>query len=224
MHKVTLWLDHVTDPEDEFYVHKISDEIYRFTPAGEVLQLGTPQNQTNFRNLEFGVLESHIAVTLILNALRQLSWEKDEQQDAIGDLQAEDIELAGDIEELEEKTGLKVSDIKNALVMVMNMARQNHWDIDDIKAWIEKRDAIETGTKALTNSLKFPFNNSKQTVSLGTARKNTNYIVLTEVIAYSGNVGQVTVSGKLVNGFSISYTGSAKSVTVKYTVLGGNET
>jgi len=36
-----------------------------------------------------------------------------------------------------------------------------------------------------------------------------------------GNPGEIVVSDKLVNGFKIAHTGSAPSVTIKYTVIGG---
>ena len=83
------------------------------------------------------------------------------------------------------------------------------------------RTEIEAGTVTLTNSGTFPFNNSQRTVALVTERANQNYIVDYEVTAAVGNVGDIIVSAKLVNGFKIEYTGSATSVTVKYQVLGG---
>ena len=48
-----------------------------------------------------------------------------------------------------------------------------------------------------------------------------NYIVITEVVNANGNVGEITVSDKLINGFKLAFTGSATAVTVKYTVIGG---
>ncbi len=83
------------------------------------------------------------------------------------------------------------------------------------------RTAIEAGTVTLTNNQAFPFNNSQVTVPLVTERANQNYIVDYEVTAATGNVGDIIVSAKLVNGFKIEHTGSASSVTVKYQVLGG---
>lgn len=81
--------------------------------------------------------------------------------------------------------------------------------------------SVEAGTVTLTNNQVFPFNNSQVTVPLVTTRNNQNYIVDYEVTAAVGNVGDIIVSAKLVNGFKIEYTGSATSVTVKYQVLGG---
>jgi len=83
------------------------------------------------------------------------------------------------------------------------------------------RTTIEAGTVTLTNDQAFPFNNSQVTVPLVTERANQNYIVDYEVTAATGNVGDIIISAKLVNGFKIEHTGSATSVTVKYQVLGG---
>ena len=79
----------------------------------------------------------------------------------------------------------------------------------------------EVGTVTLTNSGEFVFNNSAKSVALATPRPSTNYRVDTEVTAKNGNVGEVEITGKTMNGFTIAFTGSATSVTVKYTVIGG---
>ena len=84
------------------------------------------------------------------------------------------------------------------------------------------RTDVITGTVTLTNSSDYPFNNSVVTVPINSARDNANYIVDYYVTASSGgNVGDIIISDKLVNGFKIEHTGSATSVTVKYLVLGG---
>ena len=95
-----------------------------------------------------------------------------------------------------------------ALLLLLNGARQNTWE-------------IESGTKHLTNSLTFPFNNSQTTVALSADNENGEYIVLTEAVEANGNVGEVVVTDKLTNGFKLAFTGSATAVTVKYTVIGG---
>ena len=79
----------------------------------------------------------------------------------------------------------------------------------------------ETGTASLTNSLLFPFNNSKKSIALVNKQKDTNYVVLTEPQSASGVIGEIEVSEKQVNGFKMAYTGSASTATVKYYVIGG---
>lgn len=73
----------------------------------------------------------------------------------------------------------------------------------------------------LTNTLTFPFNDSTQTVSLGTARKTLNYDVSWELISANGNVGDITVFDKQLNGFKIAFDGSATNVTLKLRIKGG---
>ncbi len=79
----------------------------------------------------------------------------------------------------------------------------------------------EIQTVTLTNTLKFPFNDSIYTVSLVTARKTLNYDVSWEVTAANGNVGDIIVTDKQLNGFKIAFDGSATSVTLQLRIKGG---
>lgn len=79
----------------------------------------------------------------------------------------------------------------------------------------------EIGQAAMTNTETFPFNDSIKTVALSKQRDTTNYRVVTEVLSADGPVGDIIISDKQLNGFKISFTGSAKNVTVKYYVQGG---
>lgn len=65
------------------------------------------------------------------------------------------------------------------------------------------------------------FNNSQITVALTATRKTLNYDVSWEVVSSTGNVGDVVVSDKQLNGFKIAYDGSASSVTLKLRIKGG---
>lgn len=80
-----------------------------------------------------------------------------------------------------------------------------------------------TGTATLTNTKRYPFNNSAQTVALEAARDHRDYTVITEVLSAEGEVGDVTVSGRAVNGFKLAFTGSAAQAVIHYTVIGGLE-
>lgn len=82
----------------------------------------------------------------------------------------------------------------------------------------------ENGTVTLTNSATafFGFNNSGQTVALQTVRKTMNYDLDIEVTSFSGGqIGDVIVYDRQLNGFKLRFEGSATSVTVKYKVRGG---
>ena len=79
----------------------------------------------------------------------------------------------------------------------------------------------EIQTVTLANTKTFPFNDSVQTISLDTARKTLNYDVSWEVTAANGNVGDIIVSEKQLNGFKVAFDGSATSVTLKIRIKGG---
>lgn len=73
----------------------------------------------------------------------------------------------------------------------------------------------------LTNTQDYPFNNSKKAVQI--SQKNTkNYTVTAEVFSVEkGSVGDIVYSDKLLNGFKVAYTGSAKKVVLNLYVQGG---
>lgn len=79
----------------------------------------------------------------------------------------------------------------------------------------------EEGSVTLTNSEKFPFNTSQQSVALVTEQEDTSYAVIADIVSAVGNAGEVIVSGKQTNGFKLEYTGSATSAVVHYFVIGG---
>ena len=85
------------------------------------------------------------------------------------------------------------------------------------------RDA-ERGRIVLVNTKQYPFNDSVTTVALKYECADRDYFVLTEVLNSAGDVGDVgdvVISGKAVNGFKIAYTGSAKQAEIAYCVMGG---
>ena len=95
--------------------------------------------------------------------------------------------------------------------------------------WIRQKIADYTAeflneikTVTLTNSKGIPFFNVEaQTIDLTTTRKTLNYDVSWEVVSANGNIGDISVADKQLNGFKISYDGSATSVTLKIRIKGG---
>lgn len=81
--------------------------------------------------------------------------------------------------------------------------------------------AVETQTVELTNSGSYPFNNSVKTVSLRKTRNFSDYTVEAEVLDHKGNVGDVRIYDRLLNGFKVAFDGSAKSATIKLRIKGG---
>lgn len=74
----------------------------------------------------------------------------------------------------------------------------------------------------LKNTQKYPHNNSIKTLQLVTPRNTKDYTVTVEPVAVKdGAVGEFEISDKLLNGFKVKYTGSAKSVSVRCYVRGG---
>ncbi len=79
----------------------------------------------------------------------------------------------------------------------------------------------EINNVTLTNSLAYPFNNSKVTINLSESRDAVNYTVVIEIVSSVGEVGEIKITDKAINGFKIEFTGSATSVVIKYYVQGG---
>lgn len=92
----------------------------------------------------------------------------------------------------------------------------------ELEHQLENEAAVEEHTITLTNTQAYPFNNSKTTVNLTKVRANKTYIVDVEITAHSGGeVGDIKITDKLLNGFKVEFDGSAKSVTVVLRIKGG---
>ena len=74
MYERTYWKDHVRTPDNTYNVKSNGDGTSTITPAGKVMQQGTPQDQTHFNNLEYGISDAHAALGLLLNFARQNAW------------------------------------------------------------------------------------------------------------------------------------------------------
>jgi hypothetical protein len=79
---------------------------------------------------------------------------------------------------------------------------------------------VEMETVTLKNSKDWPFNDSVQTVALEKFWDNRDYTVQTEVVSADGDVGDMIISGKAINGFKIAFTGSARQAVIRYQVMG----
>lgn len=133
----------------------------------------------------------------------------------VTDLAGDVTELTGDLEDLGADVVIVDADGDIASKLLINALRQHIWSSED-NAMI-----CENGTATLTNSRKFPFNNSMSTIALANRQRNTKYVVIAEVVTVAGNIGDVVISDKQVNGFKMGFTGGAASATVNYIVIGG---
>lgn len=116
-----------------------------------------------------------------------------------------------------------IQDAHIAYALLQQHVREKGWQDDTRLDALEKATVQETGTVTLTNSQSFPFNNSKKTVALANVRDNLNYVVVvvSKTANDNGNIGEIEISERQVNGFKIEHTGSSASVTVVYAVIGG---
>lgn len=83
----------------------------------------------------------------------------------------------------------------------------------------------ESHTVELTNSKSYPFNStvsSPVSVPLTTNRKNLYYSIEAEATSVEGGlVGDIHITDKQLNGFKVSFDGSAKRVTLTIRIKGG---
>lgn len=115
-----------------------------------------------------------------------------------------------------------IHDVSMAFGIIFQHLLQSEPDHEERIGVLENDCTVEAGTVTLTNTSKYPFNNSAKTVALTKTRKSTNYLVECTVESYSGGLpGDIMVSGKATNGFKVEFNGSATSVTIKYIVKGG---
>ena len=102
----------------------------------------------------------------------------------------------------------------------MQQQRLNDAHLEEIDGEV----AGESHSVTLTNSASYPFNSSADTpttVALTTTRKNLFYTVEAEVTAHTGEVGEIHITDKALNGFKVSFDGSGRSVTLTLRIKGG---
>lgn len=83
MYHKTDWRDHVTDKPGLYIITDNKDGTWTITPAGKVMQQGTPQDQEHFNNIENGVWDIYAALGMMFNTVRQQGWQLNEAVAAI---------------------------------------------------------------------------------------------------------------------------------------------
>ncbi len=136
-------------------------------------------------------------------------------EQSIGDIDEDLGDLDESVKALASDAEIINADGDIGATLILFALRHLGWKIDDAAL------ICEQGTKTLTNTQQFPFNNSQTSVALVNRQKNTKYAVLAEITSAVGNAGEAVVSDFQVNGFKLAYTGSASSAVVKYIVIGG---
>lgn len=117
-----------------------------------------------------------------------------------------------------------IADLQEFELKLTSMAEVNTLKIMQLDRDIDGLKGVIVPA-TLTNTLEYPFNDSKATVAISSNRNTTDYYVVPELVSASGgngaSVGELRVSNKLLNGFKLEFTGSATAVTVNCHVIGG---
>lgn len=197
MYANLTWLDHVVTPDRTFTMEQNADGTVTLIPAGTVIQQGTNMSAANFNNIEMGITDHDLAMQILITLARSLADRETVSEKDIADLNENFARILADWETVSE---IDIADLNENLLA-------------EIKA--------EEKTVTLTNSDKYPFNGSIASVSMAKARNTKNYTVEAEVTTSDGNVGEIVISDKTLNGFKIAFTGSAKNVTATIKIRGG---
>ena len=75
-----------------------------------------------------------------------------------------------------------------------------------------------SGSVLLENRMPFPFNDSARVVVFPCEAPDREYDVVTELVSADGNVTEISVSDRALNGFRLSFIGDAHSAEIRYTV------
>ncbi len=174
---------------------------------GKVMQEGTPQSATNFNKMENGILEALLIGSEITRMLLHLGRTSDSQEKDIASAEQRMMAAVDSVALDTMDAALAATENIRNLVLMKNT----------VDGLVGEKIQI-----TLTNSQQYPHNNSKKTVQLTTPKNNMDYTIEYEVASVTGGaVGDFEFSDKLLNGFKIAFTGSAKSVTVNCYVRGG---
>ncbi len=118
--------------------------------------------------------------------------------------------------------GIQDATLAGQFVAWGNLQQQRQNDAHQAKT--DSEVLGESHTVTLTNTAKLPFNSTMDnptTVALTKTRKNLYYTVEAEVTAHTGEIGEIHITDKALNGFKVSYDGSGTSVTMTLRIKGG---
>jgi hypothetical protein len=155
MYEPKLWQDHVTQYENRYTESKNDDGTITHTPVeGEVIQQGTPQNGTNFTNMETGISDAtELAALLAIATIHQ--------QQATADLAGEAIEVT--------LTNSQQYPFNNSAKTVSLVTERNHMDYT-VEAEVVEYSGGFPGdivvSDKLLNGFKIAYTGSAQSVKL----------------------------------------------------------
>ena len=165
MYKQTEWQDRVTEFEDRFKVTDNPDGSKTHTPVeGEIIQVGTPQNQTNFNNMENGIQDATMAHQI-------LAWANFHQQRRNDVHEASvDAEIIGELHEItltNTQTFPFNSSVDSPRTVALGTARKNlFYTVEaEVKAHTGLVGEVIVSDKAL-NGFKIAYTGSGSSVTL----------------------------------------------------------
>lgn len=205
MYMKTDWIDHVVSPQHTIRLTDNGDGTYYVEEVGTIIQQGTNMNAVNFNNMENGILAGYLTA---VEAARYLECAQNHLTDHDTHLSTLDTSF---------------EDLTKDVYFINNTL---HEAVLTTKKALDMAEALKSFvlTVTLTNTQKYPFNNSVQTVPLGNGnlRNSKDYTLIVEIMSYSGGcVGDIVITDKMLNGFKIAHTGSAATVNLKIYVQGG---
>lgn len=209
MYNSTFWKDHAVTPANTYTLTENPNGTVTLIPAGTVVQQGTNMNAANFNNMEAGIMAAYATAVEAMNVLRLANDKNSKHDDDIAQIRTSIAELTAD-------TAKQVHFVDVGMLEAARVAMLAYQKAESIEGFVM--------TATLTNTKKYPFNNSVQTLAIPqtSTRTTKDYTVTVEVTDYSGGcVGDIVVSDKMLNGFKVAHTGSATSVSLKIYVQGG---
>lgn len=165
MHNQTRWQDRVTEFEDRYRETNNPDGSVTHTPVdGEVIQEGTPQNQTNFNNIEHGIQDATIALQVLAVAMYRDQLRDNAHQELM------DSEVLGEVHEITLKNTLTPpfnSSIDAPTSVALTKARKNlYYSVEtEVKSHKGVVGEIVISDKAL-NGFKIAYTGSASEVTL----------------------------------------------------------
>lgn len=202
---IKTWIDHVVQRPKTYTITDNPDGTKTLADApGTIVQQGTPMSATNFNAMETGIGDAHTAMQIFFQFWLNFRRWVESKIAAIEGL------IAGNTASIASHTSAITALQTGAATSATNIGK------------LEADDTPESKTVALTNTAKWPFNSSLQTVALTTNRPTTNYTVDAEVKAVAGGTVQaVRITDRLANGFKVAFEGDATSATLKLIIKGG---
>lgn len=161
MYAKTVWLDHVTDKPGLYVINDNHDGTWTITPAGKVMQQGTPQDQAHFNNIENGVWDIYAAFGMMFNTVRQQGWQLNETVATIDN----SWQIASGIVDLTNARTYPCNNSKKSVSLGKNMGSTSYLIMTELVKSDGPVGDIEVSEK-LVNGFKLAYNGSAKSATI----------------------------------------------------------